>query len=82
MEDAQDEFVFEEDEGLTLGHAAIAAEVHEERFNLRSRGSTQEKRDGSSSQSLRQEDEDVVELEEDNEGYHSLDGDDIEVNLV
>ncbi|KAK8632454.1 hypothetical protein V6N13_072845 [Hibiscus sabdariffa] len=44
-EDAQDEFVFEEDEGLTWGHVAIAAGVHEERINLRSRGRTQEGRD-------------------------------------
>ncbi|KAL4291295.1 hypothetical protein GQ457_14G000080 [Hibiscus cannabinus] len=39
---AQDEYVFEEDEGLTWGHVATATGVHEERFNLRSRGNTQE----------------------------------------
>ncbi|KAL4339955.1 hypothetical protein GQ457_08G026120 [Hibiscus cannabinus] len=40
-EDAQDEYLFEDDEGLTWGHVATATGVHEERFNLRSRGNTQ-----------------------------------------
>ncbi|KAK8670179.1 hypothetical protein V6N13_104939 [Hibiscus sabdariffa] len=79
-EDAQDEYVFEEDEGLTWEHVATATGVHEERFNLRSRGSTQGGRDGSSRESIRQVDGD--EDKEDGEGYHSLDEDDMVTNLT
>ncbi|KAK8621959.1 hypothetical protein V6N13_097587 [Hibiscus sabdariffa] len=84
-EDAQDEYVFEEDEGLTWGHVVTATGVHEERFNLRSRGntqggSTQVGRDCSSRESIRQVDGD--EDEEDDEGYHSLDVDDMVTNLT
>ncbi|KAK8663817.1 hypothetical protein V6N13_083622 [Hibiscus sabdariffa] len=84
-EDAQDEYVFEEDEGLTWGHVATATGVHKERFNLRSRGNTQEGstqggRDGSSRESIRQADGD--EDEKDDEGYQSLDEDDMVTNLT
>ncbi|KAK8696431.1 hypothetical protein V6N13_001566 [Hibiscus sabdariffa] len=84
-EDAQDEYVFEENEGLTWEHVATATGVHEERFNLRSRGSTQggstqRGRDCSSRESIRQVDGD--EDEEDDEDYHSLDEDDMVTNLT
>ncbi|KAK8661575.1 hypothetical protein V6N13_091173 [Hibiscus sabdariffa] len=82
---AQDEYVFEEDEGLTWGHVVAVTGVHEERFNLKSRGNTQEEstqggRDGSSRESIRQADGD--EDEEDDEGYQSLDEDDMVTNLT
>ncbi|KAK8632686.1 hypothetical protein V6N13_073071 [Hibiscus sabdariffa] len=79
-EDAQDEYVFEEDEGLTWEHVATATGVHEERFNLRSRGIAEGGRDGTSRESIRQVDGD--EDEEDDEGYHSLDGDDMVTNVT
>ncbi|KAK8716756.1 hypothetical protein V6N13_044057 [Hibiscus sabdariffa] len=77
-EDAQNEYVFEEDDGFTWGHVATATRVHEEQFNLRSRWSTQGERDGSSRESIRQVDED----KEDDEGYHSRDEDDMVTNLT
>ncbi|KAL4341201.1 hypothetical protein GQ457_08G022700 [Hibiscus cannabinus] len=75
--DAQDEYVFEEDEGLTWRHVATATGVHEERFNSRSRGntqggSTQGERDSSSRESIRQIDGDGDEDGEEDEGYHSM----------
>lgn len=78
-EDAEEDFVFDDDENLTWGHVASAAGVHEERFNLRSRGSRlggSALGGSSQSQPLRHENED--EDEEDDEGYQSLDGDDME----
>ncbi|KAK8652652.1 hypothetical protein V6N13_126679 [Hibiscus sabdariffa] len=80
LEDAQDEYVFKEDEDLTWGHVATITRVHEKRFNLRSRWSTQGGRYGSSRESIRQADGD--EDEEDDEGYHSLDEDDMVTNLT
>ena len=70
IEDAEEESVFDDNEGLTWGHVASAAGVHEQRFNLRSSD-----RAGSSSQSQENRIEDD---EEDDEGYLSLDGDDME----
>ncbi|KAE8723164.1 hypothetical protein F3Y22_tig00012840pilonHSYRG00006 [Hibiscus syriacus] len=79
-EDAQEEFVFKEDEGPTWGHIATVAGVYEERFNLISRGSSLGGRDGSSWESLRQRDGD--EDEEGDEGHHSFDGDHMKANLA
>lgn len=93
-EDAEDVLVFEEDEGFTWGNVASASGVYEQRFNLRSRGSSFGAREGSSSRgsSLREtiileneeeeEEDEGEEEEEDDEGYQSLDGDDMEEDIA
>ncbi|XP_021856098.2 uncharacterized protein [Spinacia oleracea] len=89
VEDAEDDLVFEEEEGLTWGQVASASGVHEERFNFRSResrlGGGDVNTSGVSTQrhTIRQEEEEEEEEEEyDDEGYQSLDGDDLEGDAV